>query len=156
MFDLSLRILSVSYDEPLLRTRRMMLEAQGYEVTSCACLEEALKGCKEKTFDLLILGHSIPTIDKHRLIGTFRRYSPAIIISLIRHSGDDFVAGADYHFQTDPEPLLKLIAEIVKESGGHTILDHTSEKIDLPDRPDWLTLSAFAQVCAFRSPFQCQ
>lgn len=125
MFDLSLRILSVSHDEPLLRTRHMMLEAEGYQVTSYAGLEEALKGCRKGTFDLFILGHSIPTIDKHRLIDTFHRFSPSIIISLIRHSGDDFVAGPDYHFPMDPEPLLKLIAEIVKgkrrahHSGSH-------------------------------------
>ena len=53
----------------------------------------------------------------------------SIIISLIRNPGDDFVAGADYHVPTDPEPLLKLIAEIVRGSGGHTILDDTTKKI---------------------------
>ena len=116
------RILSVSYDEPLRRTRHMMLKAEDYEVTSCACMEDALMQCREGPFDLFILGHSIPATDKHRLIDTFKRYSHSIIISLIRNSGDDFVAGVDYHLETDPEPLLKLIAEIfkVKQRAHHS------------------------------------
>ena len=40
------RILSVSYDEALLYTRRLLLEAAGYSVTSAFGFNEGLYQCK--------------------------------------------------------------------------------------------------------------
>jgi CheY-like chemotaxis protein len=118
------RILSVSYDQLLLRTRQMMLEAEGYEVYSCANMDESLRHSREYNFDLFILGHSIPSVDRQMLVDTFKRYCPAPIISLRTHPGDDVVADADYYLHPDPEPLLKLVAEIFekKRHRGHTLL----------------------------------
>jgi DNA-binding response OmpR family regulator len=109
------RILSVSYDPPLLRTRQMMLESQGHEVISCATIDESLRHCSNSNFDLFILGHSIPSLDQHQLIESFRRYNSAPIISLMR-SAEAKTAGADYHIRPDPEPLLTLVAEILGDS----------------------------------------
>lgn len=75
-FSMTPRILSLSYDESLLRTRQMMLEDEGYEVISCARMDDALKQCGQNTFDIFILGHSIPTSDKQRLVDAFHRYCP--------------------------------------------------------------------------------
>lgn len=106
------RILSVSYDPPLLRTRQMMLEHQGYEVISCATIDESLRHCSDSNVDLFILGHSIPSLDQHQLIESFRRYNSAPIIALQR-CAEAKIAGADYHIRPDPELLLTLVAEIL-------------------------------------------
>lgn len=110
------RILSVSYDNPLLRTRHMLLETQGHEVVSSLGFIESLKHCHEGNFDLFLLGHSIPHSDKLQLVKTFRKDCPAPIISLRRNAGEEPVDGADYHIEPDPEPLLELV---------HKILDRT-------------------------------
>ncbi len=89
------RILSVSYDEVLLRTRHMLLEREGHEVFSCLGFTEGMARCKRGDFDLFLLGHSIPHADKQELVATFRRHCRGPIISLRRNAGEQPVDGAD-------------------------------------------------------------
>lgn len=126
------RILSVSYDNPLLRTRHMLLETQGHEVVSSLGFTESLKHCHQGNFDLFLLGHSIPHSDKLQLVKTFRKNCPAPIISLRRNAGEEPVDGADYHIEPDPGPLLELVHKILDrpqssgEAGFH--LDNREPK----------------------------
>jgi CheY-like chemotaxis protein len=92
----------------------MMLEKDGYAVVSSATIQDSIRHCREGNFDLFLLGHSIPSVDKQQLVETFRHYCSAPIISLRSHAGEGFVTGADYHMEADPEPLLKLVAEILR------------------------------------------
>jgi len=108
----SARILSVSYDEVLLRTRQMLLEREGYQVVSSYGFTSSLRHCKDGSFSLFILGHSIPQADKQELVRTFREYSDGPVISLLR-TGEQLLDQADYHIQPDPEPLLKLVGEVL-------------------------------------------
>lgn len=107
------KILSVSYDEPLLRTRHMLLQHSGYDTVSSFGFMASLQHCKQGHFDLFILGHSIPHADKEQLVEEFRRVCPAPIISLRRSSGERLVDGADYHIEPDPEPLLDLVERVL-------------------------------------------
>ena len=53
------RILSVSYDSSLLKTRQLILEQEGHQVVSALGFTDALQQCESsKDFDLFILGHS--------------------------------------------------------------------------------------------------
>lgn len=110
-----IRVLSVSYDDLLLRMRQIILENEGYIVVSAHGLENGLAQCKKGGFDLFILGHSIPDRDKSQMVETFQRECPGPIISLTRGASEQRVDGADYHIDPDPEPLLKLISEITKK-----------------------------------------
>jgi DNA-binding response OmpR family regulator len=92
----------------------MLLEREGYRVMSSASITNCLEHCSRGGFDLFILGHSIPNVDKQRLVEVFRRHSSAPIISLRRSGGDELVVGADYHLEPDPELLLNTIAEIFR------------------------------------------
>jgi CheY-like chemotaxis protein len=105
------RILSVSYDVGLLYTRRLLLEARGYSVTSALGLKESLLCCQQGGFDLFILGHSIPLSDKQKLINEFRATCPGAIISLSIPTESD-VDGADHYVDPDPKSVLELVAEI--------------------------------------------
>src|SRR5512146_3285696 len=69
---MSKHILSVSYDENLLDTRRALLEKRGHQVTSALGFTQSAARCAEGNFDLFILGHSIPIDDKQELIRIFR------------------------------------------------------------------------------------
>jgi CheY-like chemotaxis protein len=106
------RILSVSYDEELLYTRRLLLESRGYSVTSALELKESLYWCEQGGFDLFILGHSIPETHKQSLIESFRASCRGTIISLICGTEPE-VKGADYYIDANPEGVLNLVAAIL-------------------------------------------
>lgn len=108
---MSKQILSVSYDPSLLATRGMLLEQQGYKVTSALGFTHAIAHCSSPDFDLFVLGHSIPVADKQELINTFRKNCPAPILSLERY-GEEKIR-CDFHATPDqPEAFLQTVAEI--------------------------------------------
>lgn len=109
------RILSVSYDRPLLRTRHMLLEREGYEVVSTSDLETSLQQCNETNFDIFVLGHSIPREQQEEMVKAFREVCQAPIICLRRTIGEAPIEGADFLVDPDPEPILNTIAELVRE-----------------------------------------
>ena len=108
-------ILLVSYDERRLLERRMLLEQKGYKIASALGFKEAISCCSDGSgvpFDLLILGHSIPPVDKGRLIRAFRASSPAPILSLWeQHERID--CSVDYlAFSDSPDKLVGNVAAI--------------------------------------------
>ena len=115
------RILLISYDERLLIARRMLLEREGYSVSSALGLKEALGNCNDGSFDLLILGHSIPINDKEGLIRTFRAHSAAPILSLWEN--DEAVSNSvDYlAFSDAPEKLLGHVETILARTASSEV-----------------------------------
>ena len=112
---MSKHILSVSYDEPLLRTREMLLKRQGHAVSSVLGFTQAVELCKAGQFDLFILGHSIPISDKRELIQVFRSRSTASILALARQ-GESTPDGADAHaYPEDIEDLLTTVDRLLRE-----------------------------------------
>jgi DNA-binding NtrC family response regulator len=110
------RILSVSYDESLLKTRHLMLEQCGYEVSSALGFTDALRECNSGgAFDLFVLGHSIPLHDKQALVEAFRSRCQAVVVALKR-SGEDLAAtGADFQADPgDPAGMLQLVSKIIQ------------------------------------------
>jgi DNA-binding response OmpR family regulator len=106
------RILSVSYDSVLLATREMLLEQKGYIVTSALGFTQSVEHCRNKSFDLFILGHSIPEKDKLHLIETFRGNCAAPILSLER-IGEPQVQ-CDFHASPDdPAKFLQVVDGIL-------------------------------------------
>lgn len=113
---MSKRILSVSYDGSLLATRQMLLETQGYAVTSALGYTDAISHCTSHDFDLFVLGHSIPLRDKHELVKTFRANCAAPVLSLERWGEPR--AEADFHAQPDnPAEFLNTVRGILIDSG---------------------------------------
>ncbi|HEY6971770.1 MAG TPA: hypothetical protein VJA94_21345 [Candidatus Angelobacter sp.] len=106
------RILSVSYDDVLLVTRQMLLEKSGYAVTSALGFTKAVEYCQQSSFDLFILGHSIPDVDKLHLIKTFRETCPAPILSLER-LGEERIP-CDFHTSPhDPQKFIEVVDDIL-------------------------------------------
>jgi CheY-like chemotaxis protein len=68
------RILSISYDEPLLVTRKMLLEEAGYEVISAFGFVAAMEICISRhDFDVVLMGHSMPQKDETLDCGAARK-----------------------------------------------------------------------------------
>lgn len=94
-------------------TRHLMLEGQGYSVTSALGFTEAEAQCQRGGFDLLVLGHSIPGKDKRALVSYFRANNCAPIVSLLR-AGEPFLDAADHHISPDdPRALVQELAAIL-------------------------------------------
>jgi DNA-binding response OmpR family regulator len=103
-------ILSISYDESLLRTREWLLRAAGFTVTSALGFTEAVAHCGNSDFDLVIIGHSIPQKDTTALIERVRTHNHTRILSL-RRQGEEPIQGADYSVESaqGPDALLEAV-----------------------------------------------
>jgi len=111
----SQRILSVSYDSTLLKTRQLLLEARGYKVTSVNGFTRAIAECRNTGYDLLILGHSVPLADKLALIKESQQHSWAPILALLRPSESD-VEGASRSLEASyaPDALVLVVQELLR------------------------------------------
>lgn len=106
------RILSISYDLNLLRTRQMLLESLGYEVVSAEGFIEALEKCKAGNYDLLIMGHSIPHPDKEALIAETKKQCNALVLSLRRNEESMPDGAAEAVDPTRPDLLLEAVKRL--------------------------------------------
>jgi DNA-binding response OmpR family regulator len=105
-------ILCVSWDPALARTREILLTEHGYTVTSALGLEESRERCKTKAH-LLLLGHSVPRIEKQHILDCFRQFNNAPTLSLVA-PGQQKLPDVDYAVETfNPEQLVTTIREIV-------------------------------------------
>lgn len=88
--DISLpprNVLSISYDESLLLTRKLLLENAGFVVTSALGFTEAVRACQQAgTADLVIIGHTIPHPEKVILLGYVRASCSAPVLAVVRPS----------------------------------------------------------------------
>ena len=107
------RILSVSYDTTLLRTRQMLLERAGYEVVSIPDLTVALEKCRSSAYDLVIMGHSIPRSDKQEIIRALREHCPAPVLALLRAGESPLKEATESIDPFNPNLLLAAVERIL-------------------------------------------
>jgi len=112
------RVLTVSHDEPLLKTWALLLQSRGYEVDSLNPLNAIIDNSKQPGFDVLILDSSVPTVEKRRMIDTFRHSCDSPVIAVPSIGDDQEVDGADYHVEPDPELLLECIADVISKKSA--------------------------------------
>ena len=107
-------VLSVSYDESLLRTREWILKGAGFAVTSALGFTEAVAHCRNAAFDLAIIGHSIPISDRMALIDQLRKHNHTRVLALRRH-GDENLPGVDHFIEPSlgPDALLEAVRTVL-------------------------------------------
>ena len=112
--DRSPSILSISYDEPLLQTRALILKAAGFDVTSALGFNEASRHC-QNVFDLIIVGHSIPKADRQSLLDLVRNRDHTRIL-LLRRPGESAVEGIEYSIEPweGPEALVSMVKKALE------------------------------------------
>lgn len=108
------RILSVSYDSTLARTREMILSAAGLQVATYTDAEDAVQSCRRHSFDLIVIGHSIPLSERRDLLTQVRRLCQTPVLALLRH-GESPLPGADFVFDASQSPvqLLETVMNIL-------------------------------------------
>lgn len=119
-------VLSISYNSALLVTRRLLLEQAGYLVTSAEGFVEAMECCRGGTYDIVLMGHSMPRNDKTALAAAVRLHCDAPILS-IRTPGDPPLTEADYSVEADEGPTIllagiKAILEVKDKKAPQSVL----------------------------------
>lgn len=77
------KILNVSRDESLLKSRSAILEGAGYEVVPALTILNVQAACENYSFDLVILGYALPKEEKRRVIAAVRKFcGPTPILEL--------------------------------------------------------------------------
>jgi DNA-binding NtrC family response regulator len=120
------RILSVTYDRSLAATREMLFSSVGLHVASALTLKDAIKLCQNESFDLIVVGHSIPIDHRQLMVKELHRCCDAPIMALYRPA-EPALPEADYTFDSmqSPAALLAAITNILK-SKPRPSLDDTS------------------------------
>jgi len=110
-------ILSVSYDISLARTREMLFSSAGFQVLSALGVSEAVRACSARSFDLIVIGHSIPIKDRDALIKALRARCTTPILALLRPN-ESSLTGAEYFFDATENParLLETVRDIFQQA----------------------------------------
>ena len=108
------RIHSLSYDGSLARTREMLFLGAGFQVSTFMNTALAVQACQRESFDLIVVGHSIPLSERKSLINEVRGLCGTPILAMLRH-GEAPLAGADYFFDSSQNPayLLEMVIHIL-------------------------------------------
>jgi CheY-like chemotaxis protein len=69
-------VLCSGSDKSLLETRRLILERAGHTVVTVSDEPSLLEACKKHSFDVAIVGQSVPTKLKPRLATLIRQHCP--------------------------------------------------------------------------------
>lgn len=110
------RILSISYDLSLLWTRQLLLEQLGYEVVSAEGFAQAWDAAEDKhnRFDLIILGHSIPTNDKSAIVTHMQDSCDCPILALLRPYESPVSEATRSIDAGDPNAFLTAVRDMLK------------------------------------------
>lgn len=114
------KILVVSYERALLRTRTMLLRSDGYQVFTADNIAAAKEICRKTALELVIIGHSIPRTDQAELSAIVRRDCPgAPILLILRSELEDSPASIEYtvNAQDGPGVLLRVVTSILRPQG---------------------------------------
>ena len=82
-------ILSISQDERLLRSRQMVLESVGWQVVTTTDVVDALRWLGERNFDVVVIGHSIPSAERVSLAQKMKIIRPDVPIVMVCIQGDN-------------------------------------------------------------------
>ena len=105
------RILCISNDAALLATRRMLLEQAGFDVVPAFGFAEAMELCiTNPSYDLILMGQTIPPKDKRTLIAALRDMDCAAPVLSIRRPGDEPLAEVDYTIESQDGPVALIEA----------------------------------------------
>ena len=113
------QVLYITSDHSLSRTRRMVLEGAGYQVTVANDLDAAVRGLRENPVFLVIIGVlTQPQIGREAVERLRREPSSPLFLSLVSTAQLD----TDYTLtpMAGPEELLAVVGEALVRSHGHS------------------------------------
>lgn len=114
------RILCISTTEAILQTRKLLLQRNGYEVISARNFKEVEDACRQRNFDLALVGHDMEPKIKKAVGLKIRQYLPqAPILEMCHYSPE--IEGSTFTVTESPAELLQIMAEILGQATGEGI-----------------------------------
>ena len=80
---MAVTVLSAGRDATLLKTRNEILSSSGCIVTSALSTSDLVNLFFDGDFDLLVICHTIPLEERHRLLRLARFYRPSLMVFLV-------------------------------------------------------------------------
>jgi DNA-binding response OmpR family regulator len=111
------RILLVSYIPELLQERDRVLREAGYEVTLGPSYAAACLAIDQETFDVAVLGFSVPEEDRNQMARALKAYSSSTQIIMIYFASVENTELADALLPTSagPEDVLRAVNHMVSK-----------------------------------------
>jgi DNA-binding response OmpR family regulator len=122
-------VLAVGLDSSLLAGQNSDWQSAGFIVTSTGSIREAIVQIRDGDFDLVLLGHSIPTDSRERfafLIRAIGSRTPVISVTDSASQRDSF---ADATIRNDPSNLLQSIGELMAERAKSSVSSRAVPRI---------------------------
>ncbi len=111
-------IAQVSLNTSLARSRESLLRSAGHHVQTFHTARQLARGCNERTFDVLIVGHPLNGVDRECVYSVFREHDPETpIIQIV--TTDDKTSGHECihsNLFDGPEVLLKLLDSVLADT----------------------------------------
>jgi CheY-like chemotaxis protein len=117
------RILHVGTNDAVMATRRAILKRAGHEVTLAHDVREVVTACTVNSFDVVILGQSLPVKEKQRVVHTVREHCKPVRFLEYHNGISPDMPSVHAHLQvtsSTPQSLL--------QSVDHLAADLTREK----------------------------
>ena len=106
------KILSVASTEVLKTTRQLLLEKEGFAVSSALTLADVEALSETEKVDLALIGHGFRGPDKRKLARAVNHLCPGLpILEMCFHSPE--IPGADFILSDSPAELIKAIRQIL-------------------------------------------
>ena len=114
-------ILNLSPVENLRRTRELMLEEAGFNVTSAAGLRDAEYMCKRASFDLIIIGQNYEGDEKRSIATALRTVAPATPILELCRISPEIPSPEHVLYHPSPEDIVEAARTILVPKGSKPV-----------------------------------
>lgn len=112
----AMKVVCVSWEPELAKTRELLLRQAGYQVTTVLGQRDLSKLHQVTSADLLILAHSVPREEKLQALTVFRRNCSAPVLSLLRPHQSP-LPEVDYAVEAfEPREFLDAVARATSRS----------------------------------------
>ncbi len=112
-------VLCTGHDKSLMETRRLLLEADGHKVIPATTELELQQACSQNTFDIAILGQSLPSAEKHKFFEFLQHHCPRTrVLELYTATRARTLSIADGWLQMpldEPSELANCVAALTKK-----------------------------------------
>ena len=118
------RVLSFGNDPAVVQLRNAVMAAAGYRVSTPHSPDDIPKLLESESFDIVVLGHTIPRKERVELIKRIRALQKNLPILSLYTSPDsmDRLADCEVNALEGPEALVRAIHECIGDAqGGPTI-----------------------------------
>lgn len=110
-------IIHVGTHEPTLTTRKTILERAGHAITLARDLRTVIAACENQTFDVAIIGQTLPPMEKMRVSDTLREKCQGIRILEFHDGLKPQLDNADAHLEvagTTPQIFLETVERLAR------------------------------------------